>query len=196
VGASPPWAPWTPDEVAEHLAGVATRWYVVAGWALDLFRGEQSRPHEDIEIGVPQGGFPAIRSALADLPCDVIGDGQRWPLEGPAFDAHFQTWFRDPTTGVYVLDVFRDPHVGDTWVCRRDPAITLPYDDVVMSSSAGIPFLAPQVALLFKAKRLRDKDRADFDGVRPLLSAAQVRWLAGALARVHPGHPWLADLGG
>ncbi len=35
------WAnPWRPAEVAARLEGVSTPWYVVAGWALDLFRGE------------------------------------------------------------------------------------------------------------------------------------------------------------
>lgn len=29
-------------------------------------------------------------------------------------------------TGNYLLDVFREPHDGDTWVCRRDQTIRLP----------------------------------------------------------------------
>jgi hypothetical protein len=59
----PPWTPWTPEEVSSRLSGSTARWYVVAGWAIDLFRGRQSRPHEDIEIGVPREDFALIRSA-------------------------------------------------------------------------------------------------------------------------------------
>jgi hypothetical protein len=48
--------------------------------------------------------------------------------------------------------------------------------------------------LLFKAKHHRSKDLADFTGVPPLLNPARRAWLAAALARVHPGHPWISEL--
>ncbi|GAA3436890.1 nucleotidyltransferase domain-containing protein [Kutzneria kofuensis] len=56
-------ASWTPTEVAGRLAGIATPWCVAAGWALDLFRGRQTRAHGDIEIAVPAADFR--RSATA-----------------------------------------------------------------------------------------------------------------------------------
>lgn len=118
----------------------------------------------------------------------------RWPLSSPAFDEHFQTWFSDRSTGEYHLDVFHDPHDGDTWVCRRDNTIRLPYDELVRYSPGGIPFMTPEVALLFKAKHARDKDCTDFGRVRPHFDRNQVQWLATNLARLHPGHPWLDDL--
>lgn len=194
----PPWAPWTPAEVTQRLRGVATRWYVVAGWAIDLYLGAQTRHHDDIEIGVPAKGFAAVRTALASFGCDVVGstDGggsRRWPLDSPAFDEHFQTWFRDPA-GTYHLDVFRDPHEGDTWCCRRRLSIRRAYDDVVLVTDDGIPYMAPEIVLLFKAKPNRPKDRADLAAVRPHLSETQVAWLHASLAIVHPHHAWLTEL--
>jgi hypothetical protein len=199
LAADPPWSPWTPEEVAQRLGGIATRWYVVAGWAIELFVGRAIRPHADIEVGVAAAGFGELREALAAYPCDVVGSnddgvGRAWPLESPAFDEHFQTWFREPGSGVYRLDVFRDPHDADTWICRRDPTIRRPYGELVHTTSTGIPYLAPEVALLFKAKHLQGKDAIDFAAALPLLSATQVEWLADALERVHPGHAWLAAL--
>jgi len=35
----PVWEPWQPAQLAALMHGVATPWYVAAGWALDLFRG-------------------------------------------------------------------------------------------------------------------------------------------------------------
>jgi len=194
LGDDAPWEPWRPEEVASSFAGLTLRWYVVAGWALDLFRGEQTRDHEDIEIGVPSADFPMVREALEGLEFDVVGSGKRWHLDDPAFDEHFQTWVRDPATGVYHLDVFRDPHDGDIWICRRDHSIRMPYDDLVSFTPSGIPFMAPEVALLFKAKHTRVKDQADFDGVVPLLSDEQAAWLRDGLLRIHPGHPWIPAL--
>ncbi|WDG31046.1 hypothetical protein N7925_23290 [Streptomyces sp. CA-278952] len=40
---------WTPGEVAQRLAGISTPWCVAAGWALNLFRGGQTRVHGDRE---------------------------------------------------------------------------------------------------------------------------------------------------
>ena len=190
----PVWDPWSPDEVAHRLARVAARWYVAAGWALDLWRGRQTRPHEDMEIGVPAAAFDDVRQALAGYAFDVVGSGRRWPLSNAALRHTHQTWVREPATGVYRLDVFREPHDGDTWICRRDPSIRRAYADVFAETADGVPYVRPEIVLLFKAKSVRDKDTADWDGTRPLLSADQRAWLARALELVHPGHPWLDAL--
>ncbi|SDF74094.1 hypothetical protein SAMN05216553_10350 [Lentzea fradiae] len=186
---------WRPEEVAARLKDVRTRWYVAGGWALDLFRGGQSRPHKDLEIAVPAGGFAEIRACFPGFVFDVASSGLVW------FDARpdvlattHQTWLRDPATGHYLCDVFREPHDGDTWICRRAETVRLPYDAVVERTADGIPFLAPELALLFKAKAVRPKDQADFEGVLPLLGRDRRRRLAGWLERVHPGHPWLRSV--
>lgn len=195
LGDDAPWEPWSPEDVASRLVSCGARWYVVAGWALDLFRGGQTRSHEDIEIGVPSSEFPKIRAALADFEFDVVGSGERLPLNQESMEAHFQTWVRDAATGIYHLDVFRDPHEGDTWICRRDHSIRMPFDDLVRHTPGGIPYMSPEVVLLFKAKHDRDKDRADLQGVLPLLDPSQVSWLRLNLEQVHPGHTWCDALG-
>ena len=191
---NPPWDPWTPGEVAGRLAGASLRWYVVAGWAIDLFLGRVTRAHEDIEIGIPAGSFPVVREALGDFEFDVVGSGRRWPLDSPAFAEHFQTWVRSPATGQYHLDVFRDPHEGETWLCRRNTSIRVPYHELVLIDRNSIPFMSPEIVLLFKAKYNRDKDRADLNLVLPLLESSQLCWLSEKLEMLHPGHPWLEKL--
>jgi hypothetical protein len=42
IGDDPLWEPWQPAQLAAMLAGVTAPWHVAAGWALDLFRGEQT----------------------------------------------------------------------------------------------------------------------------------------------------------
>jgi hypothetical protein len=184
---------WSPSEVAHRLAGIATPWCVAAGWALDLFRGSQTRAHGDIEIAIPAATFPEVRERFGEYIFDAVGDGRIWENATPAqlADTH-QTWLRDPATGHYLVDVFREPHDGDYWVCRRDETIRLPYADVIRHTADGIPYLAPELVLLFKAKHGRPKDQTDFEGSLPHLTRRQRETLAGLLARVHPGHPWLA----
>ncbi|MFE9424661.1 nucleotidyltransferase domain-containing protein [Kitasatospora sp. NPDC006697] len=187
---------WTPEEAAERLRGCGVRWCVAGGWAVDLFRGEgPTRPHEDLEIAIPAARFPQLREHFAGYAFDVVGDGRIWAdAPADALAAHHQTWLREPADGDYRLDVFREPHDGELWICRRDPAIRLPYEAVIAHTAEGIPYLVPEVALLFKAKAARPKDRADFEGALPLLGPARRARLRGWLERVHPGHRWLAEL--
>ncbi|MFD5087186.1 nucleotidyltransferase domain-containing protein [Kitasatospora sp. NPDC058406] len=185
---------WTPTEVAARLAGVSAPWCVAGGWAVDLFRGERTRRHDDLEIAVPAARFPEIRARFDAFAFDVVASGRLWELTPEVAGLSHQTWLRDPATGDFLVDVFREPHDGPTWICRRDPSIRLPYTAVVRRTVDGIPYLAPELALLFKAKAARPKDRHDFAGALPLMDGAQRQTLAALLTRVHPGHGWLADL--
>ncbi len=186
---------WAPSEVARRLAGIATPWCVAAGWALDLFRGRQTREHGDIEIAIPAAHFPEVRDRFPGYVFDAVGGGRIWENAAPdVLAATHQTWLRDPATGSYLLDVFREPHDGDTWICRHDETIRIPYGDIIQHTHEGIPYLTPELVLLFKAKHARPKDRADFDQTVAHMTPARRETLAGLLARAHPGHPWLADL--
>jgi hypothetical protein len=186
---------WTPSEVARRLAGVAAPWCVAAGWALDLFRGTQTREHGDIEIAIPAAAFPEVRGRFPGYVFDGVGSGRIWEGAGPeVLAATHQTWLRDPGSGNYVLDVFREPHDGETWICRHDETIRLPYSEIIRRTSDGIPYLAPELVLLFKAKHSRPKDQSDFDETIPHMSRTQLTALAGFLARLYPRHQWLDRL--
>jgi hypothetical protein len=185
------WDAWHPAEAARRLAGVDVPWCVIAGWSLDLFRGRQTRDHGDLEIGVPAHGFPAIRGALADFEVFAIIEGQAEPLSETSLAESHQTWVRDPDTDTWRVDFIREPWEGDTWVCRRDPSLRRPGSEVIAHTPDGIPYVQPEIALLFKAKHTQEKDQADFDGTLPLLGREARAWLVGALELVHPGHPWI-----
>lgn len=196
------WDAWSPEEVARRLEGLRPPWYVAGGWAIELFLGEQLREHEDLEIAVPRERFPEIADALAEFELfvpgrDLTGRSLVWPLaEAPdALERHHQTWVREPPTGQWRLDVFREPSSRDTWIFRRDERIRLPYSAVIERSDGGIPYSRPELVLLFKAKRPEEpKNEADLAAVLPRLDRARRSWLAEALALVHPGHPWLEGI--
>jgi hypothetical protein len=61
----------------------------------------------------------------------------------------------------------------------------------------GIPYLVPEIVLLFKAKHSAEaKNQADFDAMLPLLSDDARGWLGRALLRIHPGHAWIGAVAG
>ena len=190
------WDAWRPEEAARRLVGVRAPWYVAAGWAIDLFLGSQRRAHDDLEIAVPHHRFAEVAAALPGYQFFVVGSGRAWTLAtaGALLATPHQTWVREPATGRWRLDIFREPSAGDTWVCRRDPRLRLPYDRLIQRTGDGIPFARPEVVLLFKAKAARPKYDDDFAAVLPRLEPEHRRWLRGALAMVHPDHRWLTEL--
>ena len=76
---------------------------------------------------------------------------------------------------------------AERWVFRRDPTVTRPWEDAVLSTETGIPYLAPDLQLLFKSKDHRSKDDDDATRVIPELNASQRDFL---LAHLPAKHPW------
>lgn len=87
-----------------------------------------------------------------------------------------------------------DEAEGTQWVSRRTPEIRLPIDRLGRTSETGIPYLAPEVQLFYKAKAPREKDEIDFEAVLSLLGAPARTWLADAISVIAPDHPWLRRL--
>lgn len=200
MSAPPPWQAWTPDEAACRLADVDVHWAVAGGWAIDLHLGRTTRDHHDLEICVPAGradmvlaAFPAPRWSW-----HVPESGVLHPLDGPdgagLLAREHQTWLWSVDDGAYVLDVFREPHDGDTWICRREETLRRPLAEVISTSTAGIPYVRPEIVLLFKAKYCRPQDEADLAVCLPALDEPARAWLRSALQLVHPGHRWLDAL--
>lgn len=190
------WSAWTPREAAARLGSAGVPWCVVGGWAIDLFAGEQTRPHEDLEIAIVRPHLPAVRRCLASYALYVVGDGEvraLAPDAQPPANLH-QNWVLDVAAQAWRMDVMLEPGDAVTWVFRRDETIRAPRTRMIATTSDGIPFLRPEGVLLYKAKAAREKDEADFAALLPRLDAGARAWLAGALARAHPAHPWLRAL--
>jgi len=183
------WRPWSLETLVERLGGVG-RWGVVGGWAIDVHVGRVTRPHADLEIAVPAQSFDDIAAALPDLEWDVVGDGRLWPYPDALADFH-QTWLRDPASGSFLLDVFREDHDDTTWTYRRDPTITLPSAEAYLQTGNGLRYLTPELVLLFKAEHQRPKDEQDFAAVLPMLDRRQRTRLRTWLERTGAGHRWL-----
>jgi hypothetical protein len=190
------WAPWQPKEVARRLAGARAHWYVVGGFAIDLFLGRETRPHGDLEIALPRGELAIVRERLAGFALHTVRKGEvraLRPDEDPPAESH-QNWVLDPHANAWRMDVMLEPGDADTWVFRRDETIRAPRGAMIGRSRGGIPFLLPQAVLLFKAKDTREKDRADFAEVLPSLDAGARAWLRAMLVRTAPEHSWLGSL--
>jgi len=196
------WQPWQPAEVAKLFSTLAVPWWIAGGWAIDLFIRKQTRDHEDIDVQILRRDQQEVRMIFREW--DVQGaHPEELPPEWP-----FREWEPDELLNPRVHDVWCRPNktapwaiqlmivdtIDDQWLFRRDARIRRPLTTIGHRTNDGIPYLAPELQLLYKAKALRPKDQADFARTLPFLDAESRQWLAQSLALVHPGHSWLAEL--
>lgn len=190
------WSAWHPRELADRLHTITHPWCVVGGWALDLWHGEQTREHGDLEFTVLREHLPAFRTQLGTLDFFTVHSGTITPLgaeETPA--PHIaQIWCFDRPAQSWRVDMMLEPGTPDTWVYKRAPDIRRPRAEMVLHTPDGTPYLHPAAILLFKAKYRRPKDEDDFFRALPRLEKADRAWLETCLLQRHPGHAWLAAL--
>jgi hypothetical protein len=86
----------------------------------------------------------------------------------------------------------RDPST-DEWVYRRDARVRLPLART-FRSAAGIPYLAPEIVLLFKSRAPGAKDEADLQTALPHLDDASVQWLRNAIVTTGGEPRWVEML--
>ena len=181
------------------MAGFSRPWFLAGGWAIDLWLGRVTRHHEDAEIAIFREDQAEIRRHLAGWTFDKVADtpeGHRalsWReeerLELPIHEIHA----RGVAGDLRDLEILLNESDRDVWRFRRDQRVTLPISEAGLFM-AGIPILAPEIVLLFKAKTPRPRDEPDFRNALARLTPAGRTWLRGALEMAHPGHPWIAAL--
>jgi hypothetical protein len=142
-----------------------------------------------------------LRVHLADWElCQAVttpdGEGDWYPwLEGEWLDLPIhQVRARRHEGELLEFEAFLNQGDAEEWESRRHEGLTRPLAEVCLPSPLGVPVIAPEIQLLYKAKYHRPKDDQDFETALPLLSPAQRAWLREALEEYHPGDPWLARL--
>ena len=189
-----PWQVLTPSEVAAMLSEHDRPWWIVGGWAIDAATG-LPREHEDIDVSMLASDVPAFYEHLKaewHLWNQVEGSLTPYSDERPEpLDRESQIWVRRDATSPWVLDVILIPDRDGLWVNKRDPAKTMPVEEVVWTDADGIRYQRPEIVLMYKALKARPKDERDLRATWPVLDDAARGWLAEEVARLYPGHPWL-----
>jgi hypothetical protein len=92
----------------ERLAGIGVPWCVAGGWALDLWHGKETRPHDDLEIAILRPDFAVFRAQLSGFRCCVADSGKVSGLPtdaAPGSDKH-QIWVLDEPAKAWRMDIF------------------------------------------------------------------------------------------
>lgn len=193
-----PWDPFDLEAGRAFFDGFDRPWWLVGGWAIEAFT-EAPREHEDLDVSILACDVPAFREFIGDSwHLWTIADGSmrpltdRWP-DLPAPDC--QIWVRLDAGSPWRLDLPVTPDVDGRWQNKRYPEQVLDLDEATWVGADGVRALNPEIALLFKARLLRRKDRRDLDRSLPLLSEQQRARLRESIATLFPDHEWLSLLG-
>ena len=191
------WEPIHPEEIAQLLSGFARPWWICGGWALDLFLGRETRRHDDLDVAILRLDQFALFQHLRswDLryatPAHTLEPWDGRNLEPPIHGI----WARRsaaPAVSWTCEFLLNEEHDGQ-WVYRHDQAISRPFEEIGDESN-GIPFLRPEIVLLYKSAEPSPKNDTDFAAVHPRLSREANLWLRGAVERCDHQHPWIEAL--
>lgn len=186
-----------PRQVASHLSGYERPWGFAGGWAVDLWLGRKTREHQDPDVAFLRADQAVLRDHLAGWTFRKVIPGEHrfepWSegerLELPVHEVHAA----GPDGARF--EILLNEASGADWRFRRNLAVTLPLARAFVRTPSGVPVLAPEIVLLYKAKNTRPKDEHDLAALLPRLDPAAKGWLRGALETCHPVHPWRERLG-
>ena len=185
-----------PKDAAPLLLASNAPWWIAGGWAIDVFRGQTSRPHTDLDVGILRVDAPTVLQALSTWQIFEARDGQLTRLDPgcvPRPDVRC-LWCRPSGADRWTIELLLDEGDREVWVYRRDPRVRRSMATVVRQSVDGVPYLAPEIQLLYKSKAPRDRDEMDFANTRPHLPADARLWLHDAISLADPRHHWLQFL--
>ena len=186
-------------KLLSFFSALAITWWIAGGWAIDLCLGEQTRDHEDIDVQFLRRDQQDIRALLQEWDVQEAHPSMQpdlwpyreWKLGTPLSSDVHDIPCRPKKADPWAIQLMVTDTHGDEWLFRRNVQIHGSLSTIGYMTDDGIPSLAPEIQLLYKAKSLRPKDESDFANVVPRLDQRSRQWLAQALAIVHPHHPWL-----
>jgi hypothetical protein len=185
-----------PQKIAALMQNFQSDWFIAGGWAIDLYLGEISRPHDDIEIAVFRRDQIALQNYLNDWFLQKINHSEPsiWNrnefLELPVHEIHCFYENGDPQN----FEVLLNESNAENWIYRRNKRVTKLLTKLCLTTDSGIKFLRSEIVLLYKSKNPRAKDEQDFESVVKRLDVEGKKWLSNALEICDSKHHWLQKL--
>jgi hypothetical protein len=210
-------------------------WCVCGGFAIDLFAGHSTRPHEDLDIAVFWQDKKRVISFMMDAKwrvfeamgggviCEILdtaafsrdkrnlfcftSDNCSCHLASVGTDMYqFRLDSREQSTLDYIEFLFNDQD-DENLIYSQNHSILRSLRQAVQMRNE-IPFLAPEIVLLYKSiyinylekedeysLRLVSNAVNDFNLLLPLLDRERKDWLNKVLRTVYPnGHAWIRRL--
>lgn len=189
------WDPISLLEVTKIFSLAPFRWWIAGCHALELHLDRSWREHHDTDISFRRVDYAAIRQLLIGWHISIASNGILSPWFGGPLLAELNEnnlWCKETPEGSWRLDLTVSEGNDSEWIFRRNRSLRLPWDIAILKSQQGIPYLAPELQLLFKSKNSRSKDDQDAAEVIPQLDIDRQNFLKDVLPE---NHSWRQLLG-
>lgn len=192
------WKPISLEELALLFANSNRPYWISGGWAIDLFLGKKTRPHEDLDISIARTDLTSFQEILKDWELQVVDPpnsknlrplktGER--LEPP----YYNIWSRKKIDGPWNLQIMLCDLEESEWVYRRNKSIRGPLAEFGWKTPDGKNVLSPVIQLLYKSRSPREKDIQDLENCLLAFTPRQ-RDRLRELILLDSGeyHPWIS----
>jgi hypothetical protein len=178
------------NNIYKTMPGFSKPWAIAGGWSTDLFLGEITRDHDDIEIVIFRNDQLAVREYLRGWNFKKVSNGMVTPWEqGEILIPSIHESYADKLNEK--IEILFNETDGNYWIYRRDTRIRRELHKTIMTTKNRIPFLSPEITLLYKSKSPRPKDEKDFRNTYEYMSLEQKQWLQESLKLIYIEHPWI-----
>lgn len=193
------WMPISVTEINNIFAEIPISWCIAGGWALDLHLGKQSRAHSDIDVVIYRDEQRVLYQSLKEN--WVLYKAQNGKLI-PWEDGEFLTsindvWVSRNIDAPWSFQIMIVNSENNEWIYRREKSIKGAKNKLFLRTYEGIPYIKPEVQLLYKAgsSEIREKDFKDFQNILPHLVLEEREWLKSSLkTQFADGHNWIGYL--
>ena len=182
------------QSIKSLMSGFDRPWFIAGGWAIDLFIGKGTREHKDIEFAIFRKDQIYLKNYLKEWEFKKVVNGKfhAWEsefLELPIHEIHALNMLSGDK-----IEILLNETKENNWIFRRDLRISYPLNSIWSINETGIPYLKPEIVLLYKAKNTREIDHQDFLKIKDYLDKKKKKWLKNALEIHEPEHKWLRFL--
>ena len=207
------------EELKAFMAGADFPWAVCGGYALDLFLDKDTRTHGDIDVCVFEPDRPAILHYMLSRDWTVYefrGQGKVRPLDGTDLSepgrnlmclkedcqlvkfypceeegALYNQFLHIGLASLNYLEFLFSTTDDGFLLFDRNRGLARSLSQAILSRD-GIPYLAPEIALLYKASNAENPDyQFDFAQTFQNLDDEQRAWFSKGMNALYPeGHPW------
>jgi len=207
----------------DYVSNIEIDYAVCGGGAIDLFIGQKTRPHKDLDVAVYWEDRDKIIQYMLDdgwnlyEPCGCeylhrinnIKEQKRvksniWCLKhnNPhyKFVEHVKDMFAVNFDGLEqtqldFIEYLFNNRDDEHFIYARNHSIKREISKAILKTD-DVLYLAPELVLLYKSNALNNPDyQYDFDISLPKMNENQRTWLKNALACMFPeGHEWLKKI--
>jgi hypothetical protein len=150
-----------------------------------LFLNRETRVHDDIEIGIYRRNKMHLYRYFDKYKKYYINNRSRIGIHERL--EWNKEYLRLPIHELYVeyagleIEVLMNERDESNWIYRRNDKITLDEKKVIYFNKDRIPYLCPEVVLLYKTKEMRNKDIDDITNAIGKMDESQKKWFIDSI---------------